>query len=198
MFGSHSETNPAHACSGGKVSGASPAYNVEEMTYALKVADAKFIFTSPGSIGVGAASAKEAGLPKEKVFLLEGNIPGYTTIKDLIEIGKSYGESGQIKACKIPPGKKNKDVCGFLSFSSGTTGLPKAVWTNRESMAIFQSADRVIGDDSPSKRNRSVSPNRSNHACDTSESPRGPPSFPQYARSSLGGSSDEDADCRLS
>lgn len=30
---------------GGKVSGASPAYNVEEMTYALQKADAKFVFT---------------------------------------------------------------------------------------------------------------------------------------------------------
>jgi 4-coumarate--CoA ligase len=30
---------------GGKVSGASPAYNIEEMTYALEKADAKFIFT---------------------------------------------------------------------------------------------------------------------------------------------------------
>ncbi|KAF2101927.1 4-coumarate-CoA ligase 2 [Rhizodiscina lignyota] len=112
---------------GGKVSGASPAYNVEEMTYALKVAQAKFIFTSPGSKDVGFAAAKEAGIPKERVFLLEGNIPGYPTIHDLIRIGKNYGESEQIPAFKIPPGKKNKDVCGFLSFSSGTTGLPKAV-----------------------------------------------------------------------
>jgi 4-coumarate--CoA ligase len=33
---------------GGVVSGASPAYNTEEMTYALKTADAKFLFTVPG------------------------------------------------------------------------------------------------------------------------------------------------------
>lgn len=112
---------------GGKVSGASPAYNVEEMVYALKTADAKFIFTAPGSIEVGAAAAQQAGIPKSNVFMLEGNVAGYSTIKDLIEIGKSYGEDGQVKAHKIPAGKKNKDVCGFLSFSSGTTGLPKAV-----------------------------------------------------------------------
>lgn len=112
---------------GGKVSGASPAYNVEEMTYALKTADAKFIFTAPGSIEVGVAAAEQAGIPKSNVFMLEGNVSGYTTIQDLIQLGKSYGESGQVKAYKIPPGKKNKDVCGFLSFSSGTTGLPKAV-----------------------------------------------------------------------
>ncbi|KAK5238979.1 hypothetical protein LTR16_012439, partial [Cryomyces antarcticus] len=49
---------------------------------------------------------------------------GFTTIKELIEMGK---KEEQIPAFKVPKGKKNKDVCGFLSFSSGTTGLPKAV-----------------------------------------------------------------------
>ncbi|KAI9873835.1 MAG: hypothetical protein M1823_007826, partial [Watsoniomyces obsoletus] len=50
---------------GGVVSGASPAYNTEEMTYALKTADAKFLFTVPGSMEVATAAAKEAGIPKE-------------------------------------------------------------------------------------------------------------------------------------
>jgi len=112
---------------GGKVSGASPAYNVDEMSYALKIGQAKFLMTAPSSMEVAVAAAENAGIPKENVFLLEGELPGYTGIKELIEMGKSYGEQGQIKAFKIPAGKKNKDVCGFLSFSSGTTGLPKAV-----------------------------------------------------------------------
>lgn len=112
---------------GGKVSGASPAYNVEEMTYALKVAQGKFLFTMPGCIEVGAKAAEAAGIPQKHVFLLEGTMSGYTTMKDLIEMGKGYGEEGQIPAYKIPSGKKNKDICGFMSFSSGTTGLPKAV-----------------------------------------------------------------------
>ena len=112
---------------GGVVSGASPAYNVEEMTYALKTSDAKFLFTVPGSMEVAAAAAKNAGIPKERVFLLEGKVEGHTTMSELLEMGKSYGLDGQIEQFRLPPGKKNKDVCGFLSFSSGTTGLPKAV-----------------------------------------------------------------------
>ena len=62
---------------------------------------------------VAAASTKEAGIPKQNVFFLEGELPRYVTIQDLIRIGKSYGESGQVPAFKLPPGKKNKDVCGF-------------------------------------------------------------------------------------
>jgi len=109
---------------GGIVSGASPAYNVEEMTYALKTASAKFLMTVPGSMEIAAKAAEGAGIPRNNVFLLEGQLEGFTTLKELIALGEKEKE---VPAYTIPQGKTNGDVCGFLSFSSGTTGLPKAV-----------------------------------------------------------------------
>jgi len=32
-----------------------------------------------------------------------------------------------VEEYKLKEGERNGDLCGFLSFSSGTTGLPKAV-----------------------------------------------------------------------
>lgn len=110
---------------GGRVSGASPAYNVEEMTYALQKADAKFLMTHKDSMEVAIESAKKAGVKRENIFLLEGEMDGFKNIKTLIEEGRKAGE--QVPYFKIPKGKTNFDICGFLSFSSGTTGLPKAV-----------------------------------------------------------------------
>jgi len=111
----------------GVVSGASPAYNVEEMAYALQKASAKFLMTVPGSMDVAIAAAEKAGLRKDHVFMLEGTLEGYKNVQDLIEIGKYYGEEGQVPPYQIKEGKTNGELCGFLSFSSGTTGLPKAV-----------------------------------------------------------------------
>lgn len=112
---------------GARVSGASPAYTADEMAYALRKAKARFLLTSPASVDVALRAAEMVGLERERVFLLEGEAEGLETVKGLIETGKAYGEEGQVPAFKIPEGKRNGDVCGFLSFSSGTTGLPKAV-----------------------------------------------------------------------
>ncbi len=109
----------------GIVSGASPAYNVEEMVYALKTASAKFLFTVPGSMEVAARAAEEAGIARERVFLLEGKMEGFKTMSELLEEGRK--EKEQVEEYRLKDGESNRDLCGFLSFSSGTTGLPKAV-----------------------------------------------------------------------
>jgi acyl-coenzyme A synthetase/AMP-(fatty) acid ligase len=96
------------------------------MAGALKTAESKYIMTVPNSIKIALLAAKEAGIPRERIFLLEGELEGYMTMKELLEIGKSYGVEGQSTIFRIPKGETN-DVCGFLNFSSGTTGLPKAV-----------------------------------------------------------------------
>jgi len=105
---------------GGKVSGASPAYNVEEMTYALKTADAKFLMTHPNSMDVAVRAAENAGIPKENLFLLEGEVKGHTTIKELIEMGKKEGE--QVPYFNIPKGKTNFDICEFAKYELLPTG----------------------------------------------------------------------------
>lgn len=146
------------------MSGASPAYNVEEMTYALKTANAKFLMTIPSSMDVAVAAARKAGIPKGRIFLLEGDVDDHTTMKQLLEIGKSFGREGQMSSFKIPKGKQNKDVCGLLSFSSGTTGLPKAVIPLFPLGARLLEADTSLGNDSSSQCHCSILADTANHS----------------------------------
>lgn len=88
---------------------------------------AKLIFTQPSSFEVAQAAARKVGLSDDSIILLQSSDPaprGITQMEDLIRT--ELGNPSCFRERRLAKGEA-KTKLAFLSFSSGTTGRPKAV-----------------------------------------------------------------------
>ncbi|KAI8648249.1 hypothetical protein NCS57_01493000 [Fusarium keratoplasticum] len=111
----------------GIVTPASAAYSVSELEHQLRSSGANALITCIPLLDVALAAAKSVGILHDRIFIL--SVPGsdkkapFKTIDDLVEEGRNLPE---LQPLNWAPGQGARQVA-FLSFSSGTSGLPKAV-----------------------------------------------------------------------
>lgn len=102
---------------------ANPSYTTDELVYQLQISGSSIIFAHPGSLEIAAEAATKAGIPHDRVIVLD-SVPGspYKTVPEMINFGLrqpvSYVER------RLEAGEA-KTKLAFLCFSSGTTGKPK-------------------------------------------------------------------------
>lgn len=113
---------------GAVITAANPAYTAEELIYQLRTTDAKLLIVHPWNLPTALAAAQRIGMDMDRIVLFnaeESNTKySHLTLQQLIDEGVK--RSVPFIERRLKPGEARTKLA-FLSFSSGTTGLPKAV-----------------------------------------------------------------------
>ena len=133
---------------GAVVTAANPSFQPSELSYQLESSKATLLFVNQDAQKAGFNAAEKAGIAREKVVVVQDpskiqagmranggkvvrKIEGAWTVAGLVEEGREHVEKhGRASIDKgrrsLKPGQA-KEKLALLSFSSGTTGLPKGV-----------------------------------------------------------------------
>jgi 4-coumarate--CoA ligase len=119
-----------------------PAYTVEELTRQLLLSKTKAICTQKKFLPTVREAALEAGVSQATIFLIgPEECPGTDSLHDILKLDV-------VIVPRSPVSSPEQDLA-FLVFSSGTTGLPKAVkLTHRNVVAnilLLKAAETGIG-----------------------------------------------------
>ncbi|EPQ60488.1 acetyl-CoA synthetase-like protein [Gloeophyllum trabeum ATCC 11539] len=110
---------------GAVISGANPSYTADELAYQVELVKAKLLIVHPDSLSTAITAASSAGIPVDRIVLFDDASQGrHRTVQHLIDVGLTKTPSFVER--RLAPGEAKKKLA-FLSFSSGTTGKPKAV-----------------------------------------------------------------------
>lgn len=120
------------------VAAASPEYGPKELEYAVETTKASIIVVDGSSVGAARTALQNPSLASTRLVCLD-EVAGCQCIRALIEEGSAMDN---VPSFALEPGQKSRDTLAFLSFTSGTTGLPKAVMISHRN--IIAQASQVF------------------------------------------------------
>ncbi|OAL36965.1 hypothetical protein AYO20_03734 [Fonsecaea nubica] len=111
---------------GGIFSGVNPSYTVFELAHAIRTADITHLIVEPEFVPKALLAARECSLPASNVFAfdtLKQTIPQHLGVKSW----RALLRNGQMDWERFDDETRSKETIVARLFSSGTTGMPKAL-----------------------------------------------------------------------
>lgn len=109
---------------GGIFTGSNPSYSHGELAHHCRTAEVKFVISEPEILDSMLLAAKEVGIPQQRIWVFD--VHGQKLPSDM----KSWNEllkCGEADWIRFDDLKTAQETTAARLFSSGTTGLPKAV-----------------------------------------------------------------------
>ena len=120
---------------GGRFTGSNPGYTSWELVHHVRTADVKYIIAEPHMLPTVLSTAKECNIPDSSIYVFDafdhGPCSGLRSWEELLQ-------HGQEDWVRLDNANTIRDTIASLSFTSGTTGLPKAAMIPH-SYAVSQS-----------------------------------------------------------
>ncbi|SCO92019.1 related to phenylacetyl-CoA ligase [Fusarium oxysporum] len=123
----------------------------DDLMYFLGTSKTALVFTDEGTVDEVTAACKAIGLSAKNILRFDGSKDETNSLQNLRQRGESLYPSSYTKSWE--PKYNEASPCAFLSWSSGTTGKPKAV---QISHANVISQLRQISALTPPNRRRTV------------------------------------------
>ncbi|KAK7050947.1 hypothetical protein VNI00_005059 [Paramarasmius palmivorus] len=110
-----------------------------ELIHAFRLAKVTRLFVQPKYLQSALSVAKEVKIPAKNIYIMGGNVKGHRSFGSMIE---------RVQKANVPllaPHPVTKDTLAYLVFSSGTSGLPKAVMINHGNIIYSLYQTGVVG-----------------------------------------------------
>jgi long-subunit acyl-CoA synthetase (AMP-forming) len=102
------------------------------MIHILTASEAELVYADSASWKTVCKAVAAIGLDRQRIILVDSasssrDDESVTSMHDLIRQAEMKGKNAQTAAWKPSGSESNRDVPAYLSFTSGTTSLPKGV-----------------------------------------------------------------------
>ncbi|KUJ15292.1 acyl-CoA synthetases/AMP-acid ligases II [Mollisia scopiformis] len=136
---------------GGVVSLMSPQSTIADFKHALGIVKPRYMIVDANIVGKVAAALGDA---TTDIIVLGESPVGHNS--SLAHYPKHFSTTSRLEPQPLPKGKTAKDVTAIIPFSSGTSGLPKAVQLSHYALIAILKCSRASDPEMCGREDRSV------------------------------------------